>query len=470
MSAMSNWLASCVVNAAWQIAAITLIAIFSTRLLRRAPSRYVHAIWVIALAACLAVPVMSLLVQIRDARRVATNAPATAGAMQAAQSMEGRIPVSFRSFSRRVSFPASFIHVLLWSYIFSLLLRVAQLSWAGYRTVRVRRRAFARPIPLRLSRAAELCRRRFTVRDVPILCTMDANGPATMGTVRPILALPESFFGDGFEEADLICALSHEFAHIGRRDFLMNVIYEIAYVPICFHPCSALIMARIAQTRELACDEMAASMMPSPRHYAQSLLQIAQSVLSGPQQKANYALGLFDTNALEERVMNVLATTKLKLEWTRTRKWTTVCLLAAICLALSAFSFRVTPGISGVELERFVGSWETRYNGKVFFTINLNVQNGALRGTCTHSVRLALMSDGELIPVDEKMETERIADAQVSGQKLLLKVGGTTEDAVPLEFTLTGDGRADVRILVESSTGTPPPKKPWHFERVNTGR
>jgi hypothetical protein len=299
---------------------------------------------------------------------------------------------------------------------------------------------------------------------------MDANGPATMGTVRPILALPESFFGDGFEEADLICALSHEFAHIGRRDFLMNVIYEIAYVPICFHPCSALIMARIAQTRELACDEMAASMMPSPRHYAQSLLQIAQSVLSGPQQKANYALGLFDTNALEERVMNVLATTKLKLEWTRTRKWTTVCLLAAICLALSAFSFRVTPGISGVELERFVGSWETRYNGKVFFTINLNVQNGALRGTCTHSVRLALMSDGELIPVDEKMETERIADAQVSGQKLLLKVGGTTEDAVPLEFTLTGDGRADVRILVESSTGTPPPKKPWHFERVNTGR
>ena len=468
MSAMSNWLASFVVNAAWQIAVITLVAIFSARLLRRVPSRYVQAIWVIALAACLAVPLISVLVQIRDARRVATNAPTPAGAMQASQSMEGRVPVSFRSFSRPVFFPASFIHILLWAYIFSLLLRVAQLSWAGYHTVRVQRRAFARPIPLQLSRAAELCRRRFTSRDVPILCTIDANGPVTMGAVRPILALPESFFGDGLEEADLICALSHEFAHIGRMDFLTNFLYQMAYVPICFHPCSALIMARIAQTRELACDEMAASMLPSPRHYAQSLLQIARLVLSGPRQKANYALGLFDTNALEERVMNVLATTRLELEWTRTKKWAAVCLLAAVCLVLSAFSFRVTTGIAGAELERFVGTWETRYNGKVFFTIKLNVQNGALRGSCTHSVRLAYV-DGELIPVDEKMETQRIAGAQVSGQKLLLRVGnGTTDDAVPVEFMLTGDNRADVRILVESSSGTPPPKKPWHFERVNT--
>lgn len=466
MSATSNWLASFVMNAAWQITAITLIAMLSARLLRRAPSRYEHAIWVIALAACLAVPLLSLSVQVRDARRVTTNTPAPGQAVETSRSMEKRMAIPFHSFSRPVSFPAPFVHLLLWAYIVFLLSRVTQLSWAAYRTVRVRRRAFARAIPLRVSRTAELCRRRFTARPVRILCTTDAPGPATMGTVRPILVLPESFFDDSFEEADLICALSHEFAHIGRRDFLMNFIYETAYAPMCFHPCTALIMARIAQTRELACDEMAATMSPSPRHYAQSLLQIARLVLSGARQQANYALGLFDTNALEERIMNVLAMTKSNSEWTRTKKCAAVCLLAAVCLALSAFSFRVTTGSTPAQLERFVGTWETRYNGKAFFTLNLNVENGAFRGTCTHSVRLAYV-DGELIPSDDKTETEKIAAAQVSGQKLLLKVG---EDAVPLDFTLTADGRADVRILVESSSGTPAPKKPWHFERVNTGR
>ena len=468
MSAISNGLASFVVNAAWQIAAITLIAMLSARLLRRAPSRYVHAMWLIALAACLAVPLLSVLVQVRDAQQVPPNTPVSGEARGASAPVRRGIPVSFHSFSRSVPFPATFVHVLLWVYIALVILRVSQLAWAGYRTIQVRRRSLARPIPLRLSQAAERCRRRFTTRDVPILCTRDAKGPATMGMVRPILMLPESFFDEGLEEADLTCALSHEFAHIGRGDFLMNFIYEMAYVPICFHPCSALIMARIAQTRELACDEMAMTMLPSPRHYAQSLVQIARSALSGPGQKTNYALGLFDTNALEERVMNILATTKSRAEWTRTKKWTAVCLLAAVCLALSAFSLRVT-GTSAAELQRFAGTWETRYNGKVFFTIKLNFENGALHGICTHSVRLAYV-DGELIPVDEKMDTEQIADAQVAGQKLLLRVGdGRTEDAVPLEFTLTGNGRADVRILVESSSGTPAPKKPWHFERVNAG-
>jgi beta-lactamase regulating signal transducer with metallopeptidase domain len=469
MSAMSNWLASFVLNAAWQIAAITLIAVLSARLLRGAPSRYVHAIWVIALAASLAVPLISLVVEVRDAREVATNT-VPGHAIEASRSMEKRIPVSFHSFSRPIAFPAPFVRVLVGAYIILLLLRVTQFSWAAYRTVRVRRRAFARAIPLRLSRAAELCWRRFTGRQVPILCTLDAHGPATIGTVRPVLVLPENFFDDSFEEADLICALSHEFAHIGRRDFLMNFIYEMAYVPICFQPCAAFIMARIAQTRELACDEMAATMSPSPRHYAQSLLQIARSVLSCPRQNGNYALGLFDTNALEERIMNVLARTKSNSEWTRTKKYAAVCLLAAACLALSAFSFRVAPGLNGAELDRFAGTWETKYNGKVFFTIKLGVENGALHGTCTHSVRLAYV-DGELIPVEDKMETEGIAEVQVSGQKLLLKVGDSrTEDTVPLEFTLSGNGRADVRILVESPSGTPAPKKPWHFERVNTGR
>ena len=83
MSAMSNWLASFVVNAVWQIATITVVATLSARLLRRTPSRYVHAVWVMALAACLAVPMMALLVQIRDARRVATNTPTGGGAMEA---------------------------------------------------------------------------------------------------------------------------------------------------------------------------------------------------------------------------------------------------------------------------------------------------------------------------------------------------------------------------------------------------
>lgn len=471
MSAVSNWLATCVLNAAWQITAITLVAMIGARLLRRAPSRYVHAAWVVALAACLFVPLMTLVIQVRDAHRIATHAgaPNDAEAIGSSRFIKGGVPFSLHSRSRQVSFPPMLISLLLWTYATLLLFRSTELACASYRTSRIRKQALARPIPLSLSRAAERCRQMFSMQAVPIFCTTDATGPATIGVMQPILVLPESFFNGSLEELDLTCALSHEFAHIRRHDFLLNLLYELAYVLVCFHPCAALIMARIAQTRELACDEMAAGVSLSPGDYARSLLQIARSILSESRPKLNYGLGLFDTNTLEERVMNILSTTKTKWQWTRPKRWTTACLVAAVCLGLSAFSLRITGDGSPAELERFVGTWQTKYHGTVFFTFNIQSANGLLGGTCTHTDRLAYV-DGELIPTGDKMSTEKIVEARVSGQRLLIKVADDPSDPIPFEFRLTGNGQAEVKVPLASSSGTPAPKKPWHLERVSAAQ
>jgi len=470
MTAISNWLATLVVNSVWQIAAITAIAMLAARVLRRAPSRQVHMVWVIALAACLLVPPMTLQIHSPNPRlSLEPGSSADANAVKPSEFAKRGIPVSFRSLSRPVSFPPVFLRILFWTYGVLLFMRGARLAWAGYHTIRIRKRAFACAPPLSLSRAAERCRRTFSLAEVLLLCTKDAAGPSTIGIGQPVLILPERFFDDSLEEADIVCAVSHEFAHIRRHDFVLNLLYELAYVPLCFHPCAVLIMARIGQTRELACDEMAAQMSPSPRQYAQSLLQIARAILSEPRQKVNYGLGLFDTNILEERVMNILATTRTDWEWTGTRRWTAACLVAAVCLSLSAFSLRVTGGSSPAELERFVGTWQAKYNGKVFFTLRINSENGRLGGTCTHVDRLEYV-DGELIPTSDTMSTEKIAEAQISGQRLLLKIANDPSDTIPLEFTLTSNGAADGKILVESSSGTPAPKKAWHFERVSASQ
>jgi len=72
-----------------------------------------------------------------------------------------------------------------------------------------------------------------------------------------------------------------------------------------------------------------------------------------------------------------------------------------------------------------------------------------------------------LIPDGSKLSNHKIVEASVSGKKLLLKIGDeNSSDAFPLEFTLTGADQAEGRIVVASDSGTPPPKKPWHFERI----
>ncbi|MGA9814771.1 MAG: cbb3-type cytochrome c oxidase subunit I [Terriglobales bacterium] len=136
------------------------------------------------------------------------------------------------------------------------------------------------------------------VEPVPILCSLEGRGPATLGICNPVLVLPEWFFSKASED-ELSSTLGHELAHVRRHDFILNLAYEILMLPLCFHPAAALIKNRIDQTREFACDEIAAESLPTGTQYARSLLRIAQSMASKQRPTTvGYALGLFDTNTL----------------------------------------------------------------------------------------------------------------------------------------------------------------------------
>ncbi|HVI77356.1 MAG TPA: M56 family metallopeptidase, partial [Candidatus Acidoferrum sp.] len=394
----------------------------------------------------------------------------TAQPLPVAQSSTRAIPVSFHSLSRAVSFSPRILYALLWVYGTVLLFHVARLAWFGYQTRGVCQLAYPRPLPPALSRIVEHCARSFSLPCVSVLCTADLSGPATLGFGRPLLLLPETFFLDAFPEDDLFSAIAHELAHILRRDFLFNLLYQIASLPVCFHPCAALILSRIAQTRELACDEIAARMLPTTKRYATSVLHMAQSMFTGA--RSNYALGLFDTNTLEERIMNILKNNDTSKK-TRAVRLITVCLIGAASIGLSAFSLRLNNASRSEDLAPFAGTWEAKYKGATFFTVHLTLANGSLGGTCVLGERWAVTDDGEFIPDGSELSTHKILEATASGKKLLTKISEnkigdeTSSEVVPVELTLTGGDQAEGRVVARSNSDTPPPqKKPWHFQRT----
>jgi beta-lactamase regulating signal transducer with metallopeptidase domain len=107
------------------------------------------------------------------------------------------------------------------------------------------------------------------LRRTPATHLTDGVGPVTIGMRRPLLLVPAGF-AESASEQEMISAVCHELAHIRRHDFLLNVIFELMWLPISFHPAAALIKSRIDGTRELACDEIAARVL-SPALYARSL-------------------------------------------------------------------------------------------------------------------------------------------------------------------------------------------------------
>jgi hypothetical protein len=215
-------------------------------------------------------------------------------------------------------------------------------------------------------------------------------------------------------------------------------------------------------------------MLPTAKCYATSLLRMAESMFTGA--RSNYALGLFDANALEERIVNILKNNDTP-QKTRALRLITVCLIGAASIGLSAFSLRLNNASRSEDLPLFAGTWEAKYKERAFFTVHLTLTNGRLSGTCVLGERWAMLDDGEFIqfiPDGSELSTHKILEATASGKKLLLKIAGNkigddekSSVGIALELTLTGRDQAEGRVVAASSSDAPPPQtKPWNFQRI----
>jgi len=468
MEAINQTVVTYLMNASWQITVIAGLGLAFSVFLRKMPFRYRHVVWVTCLGACVLVPLVTLVFQSYAGGATASTTTAAASGNGELSGGGPSVPFRFHNRSHAISFPSNLISTLVWSYAAFVMFRLTGFAWSFRRTLHICKSAFARGMPSRLSQSLEECSVKFSLPAIRVLCSPEIGSPSTLGHSRPVLILPERFFEAEIGEQEVMAALGHELAHIRRRDFGLNLLYEAASLPICFHPLSLLIRARLAQTRELACDEMAAALLPSVTDYARSLVRLAQTMFAAaPSAKTSYAMGLFDTRALEERIMNILDTGKRSGKWARTRTLFTMGIIGTMSLAICGFSVRVADHAAAAQ-QRFVGTWEAQYKGRAFFTLRISEENGSLGGSCLHVTRLAKVgtkTGGELIPTADETTQEPITEARIRGGKLELQIGDD-KDPILLDLVPTGDNSADGNIV-----GAPSDPfvhiKPWHFQRVS---
>jgi beta-lactamase regulating signal transducer with metallopeptidase domain len=129
----------------------------------------------------------------------------------------------------------------------------------------------------------------------------EAVSPLVIGAFDPVLLLPASFLQ--LKDDEVIAAISHELAHLARRDYLVNLLCQFATLPLVWHPAIHLVLRRIRDTREMICDEVAAAEMQSPVRYATCLVAFALRALDGgAPRRATQAVSMFDNRILEERI------------------------------------------------------------------------------------------------------------------------------------------------------------------------
>jgi TonB family protein len=165
------------------------------------------------------------------------------------------------------------------------------------------------------------------------------SGPATVGFRCHTLLLPPAFL-ERLSPDDRDAVLAHELAHMARRDFAKNLAYGIVALPVAYHPLLLLTRARLAETRELLCDAMAAEAVGGRESYAKSLLRMARMLSDAQAPRILHAIGILDANIFERRVMN-LTRRSPQLSGKRRFMLTAACALVAIATCTSALALRM---------------------------------------------------------------------------------------------------------------------------------
>jgi len=294
MSSLLCLVASYLVNALWEVAAIGGAGWVASHLLKRLGPHVQHVTWVATLGLAVVAPALPLcraLLGTLYLPRIVDDYPSIA--FVAAQT-------GGSTASSSILLPLSLIQVLIVFYLGTLLYFAARLGWLLHRTITFLREA--EPVALEPEREElwNRSKRAFSVNNALILRSKRISGPVTLGLMRPILLVPEGF--DGCTSHDFLAALAHECAHMKRRDFQKNLFYEFGALFIAFHPVTWMVKSQIAQTREMICDGMAIEKLIDRQTYARSLLRLVTMIPFTAKLSSN-AIGIFEANILEKRIM-----------------------------------------------------------------------------------------------------------------------------------------------------------------------
>lgn len=301
METISRCLLTFLLNSLWQIPLAAAVAALACRLMRNGPASHRHAVWAAALLAALLLPLASLRTGESPAGpqyanpftgREATRAPGRPASAPK--------PAAPAMASRTVSVAGTPATILVGAYLLFLLFRLARLTWASIRTGQIRQQAQPAAVPLLLENVWTRCQKAFGLTGVRLLSSVQVSGPVAAGRtiILPASLLPET------DENVLTTAVGHEMAHIARRDFAFNLLYEALYLPVSFHPAAWLIHRNIERTREMACDELVTHRLLDAGAYARSIVSIAAGMTALP--RPGYTLGVFDGDILEERIRRLV--------------------------------------------------------------------------------------------------------------------------------------------------------------------
>lgn len=310
MQTVSDFLFLAVVNALWMTPLLVLAVEAAARLFGPTRSRTVYRLWMLCFLLALAAPALPALHQTVGSQ-LSTQTIAVSGAGEQAPRQPGAVG-KIQLLTAAMSWPAGFNPAgnatlktaICMLYVMTVLFALFRLEIGLTHTHRVVNDAEAALMSREADRDLRAVAGIFGLAPIDVLTSRFLDSPAVVHWPQAILLLPASPTPNN--DGEMRTIFCHELAHICRRDFFANLLVELLSSLLYFHPATHWMRRRIAESRELACDDLAATAMGNRPAYARDLLRLAERFNATSIFQPICVLGIFEGGILEKRVMNLI--------------------------------------------------------------------------------------------------------------------------------------------------------------------
>jgi TonB family protein len=281
-------------------AAILMCAAMLSLLLSRSSASVRHAVWILAMAGAVLLPIAALLVPQFEWPVVPTASTSVTFLQDIGPSV-GTVydrPATDRVPPQKT--PSAPLWLAgLWTAGFVLLLgRLLGSNLALRRLVRS-----GTPMESWDGLIEDLSTRLGNRRQVRLLFTDALVSPMTWGVLRHTILLPSAATGWSEERRRLV--LAHELAHVRRHDGLIQVLGQIICSVYWFNPLVWYAAHRMRLERERACDDHVLSLGAAAADYAEHLVEIVRGLR--PYRAVSFAtVSMAQPSQLETRLRSIL--------------------------------------------------------------------------------------------------------------------------------------------------------------------
>ena len=293
-----DWVLTYLCNALWQIPLLWCAAAVAAPLVRGIGRRAEHRVWVMALLLGAGLPAVSpqFMLALHVPWAHESLVTRTAGAVSAAQGLEQKALLGL---------PGWVLNAVCAVYLVCLLVLAARFFLNLRRLRGMASRADAPPLPREIeAQWREVCS-TYALGRTRLGLSLEIASPVAFGRRTPTVLLPTALVERaGLDEIG--AALAHEGAHLHRGDFAKHMVYTLVSLPVAMHPVTWMLRARVAESREMVCDALAARVLGGAESYVSALLSLAALLPRLPAFVNANAIGIFDANTLERRVMTMM--------------------------------------------------------------------------------------------------------------------------------------------------------------------